>query len=154
MRLLFVKDSTLSLWQAARDGRRSACGTNLGCGNRNAGADDDRSYRSRQSASVFSNGRYVLSGSIDRTIRVWDWHSGQTVRCLDRHPHSIQDIALTADGMRLASASTDGTVRIWNWQTGEMLQTIVGHGFGIKGVVFSPDGQQLAKASPDRSVRL
>jgi WD40 repeat protein/tetratricopeptide (TPR) repeat protein len=68
------------------------------------------------------NSRYVASGSLDTTVRLWDVETGEA-KVLEGHHDKIEDIDFSPDGRFLVSTGYDATIRIWNVETGE--------GFGI-----------------------
>ena len=59
-----------------------------------------------------------ISGSIDRTCKVWDVASGQCVHTLRGHNDEILDVSFNTTGSKLVSASADGTSRVFNTNTG------------------------------------
>ena len=109
-------------------------------------------------AVTFSrDSKQVASGSLDKTVRLWDAATGAALLTLEGHTDCVCSVALSPDGKQLASASWDGTVRLWDAATGEVLQTLKGYPswvYVVNSVTFSPDGKQLALASDDRTVRL
>jgi len=83
---------------------------------------DDRAVRLTTAAHrplslVFSpNGRWVISGGMDCTLRVWDAQSGalrQTVRSHTDHIVRLRAVELP-EGTRMISGSRDGTVKLWD----------------------------------------
>jgi WD40 repeat protein len=60
-----------------------------------------------------SDGKTVVSGSADRTLRVWDVASGQILRILQGHTDAVRAIAYSPDGKLVASGSNDNTIRVW-----------------------------------------
>ena len=55
--------------------------------------------------AVTPDGRRAVSASEDRTLRLWDLESGQTLRTLEGHTDWVNAVAVTPDGRRAVSAS-------------------------------------------------
>jgi WD40 repeat protein len=68
----------------------------------------------------------LLSGSADRSVRVWDAATGARDATLSGHGGAVY--ALAAHGDRLFSASRDGTIRVWAWGTWAALRTVEPYG--------------------------
>ncbi|KAJ5101029.1 hypothetical protein N7456_007081 [Penicillium angulare] len=96
----------------------------------------------------------LASGSADKTVRIWDPATGQSVYTLEGHSRSVNSIAWSPDGSRLASGSADKTVRIWDSATGQSLSTLEGHIHSVNSVAWSPDGSRLASGSSDNTVHI
>jgi GTPase SAR1 family protein len=64
--------------------------------------------------AVTLDGRLAVSGSHDKTVRVWDLESGKCVSTLEGHSDIVIGVAVTPDGRLAVSGSEDKTVRIWN----------------------------------------
>jgi WD40 repeat protein len=99
-------------------------------------------------------GDRLASASWDRTVRVWDAHTGTEVLVLRGHTDTVWDVAFSPDGRRLASAARDQTARVWDLATGQEVLRLEGHGASVNGVSFSPDGRSLATASADGTVKV
>ncbi|WP_406250558.1 WD40 repeat domain-containing serine/threonine protein kinase [Streptomyces cyaneofuscatus] len=61
-----------------------------------------------------ADGRYLLSGSRDRTIRFWDLRHGRCVRTLRGHTARVASVSMTPDARFATSVSTDNTLRRWS----------------------------------------
>ena len=59
------------------------------------------------------DGARVVSGSMDRTLRLWDVATGQLRHCFDGHTDVVTSVAVSPDGRLAVSGSADRTVRLW-----------------------------------------
>lgn len=106
-------------------------------------------------SAVFSpDGKRIVSGSRDNTVKVWNAESGKEIFALEGHTHWVLRVAISLDGKRLASASRDGTVKVWDADKGKELFTLKGHTNWVNGVAFSPDSKRLATGSSDGTVKI
>jgi hypothetical protein len=99
------------------------------------------------------DGRLLVSGALDRTVRIWDVATGQELRRMD-HPDTVHHVAFAPDGRTVASACMDRVARVWDVTTGQEVRQFVGHQARVWGVVFTPDGRSLCTASDDRTARV
>ena len=78
--------------------------------------------------TITSDGSKALSGSEDKSFRVWDLDpSAYLKQGMSRgHPEDVIDIAVTNDGSRCVSSSMDGTFKIWKCETAEECFTLRG----------------------------
>ncbi len=88
------------------------------------------------------DGRFLVSGSEDVTLKIWDTATGNVLRTLSGHEQPVLAVAISPDGRWIASGGADATVRVWNVLTGESTR-IASHSGAVKNVVFSDDGKRL-----------
>ena len=95
------------------------------------------------------NGRFIVSGSKDDTIRIWEVASARCVMTLEGHEKSVLSVAVSADGHYLLSGSEDHTVKLWETKTGKCLQTFSGHKAAVRSVCFSSKGLFVLSGAGD-----
>ena len=61
-----------------------------------------------------SNNKYVVSGSEDKTIRIWNLLEKRQETVLQGHTSPVLTVAVTSDNKYIVSGSLDKTIRIWN----------------------------------------
>ena len=66
------------------------------------------------SVTYSPDGKQIASGSDDKSIRIWDTASGQTVQTLKGHTALVRSVVSSPDGKQIASGSYDNTIRIWD----------------------------------------
>jgi WD40 repeat protein len=74
------------------------------------------------SVAFSPNGKYILSGSDDNTIRLWDAETGQLVsRPFRGHTAVVCSVTLSPDGKHIVSGSDDKIIRVWDAETGDVV---------------------------------
>ena len=104
--------------------------------------------------AISPRGRGLLTGSADRTARLWEARSGRELRRFRGHQDTVWSVAFSPDGRTVLTGSKDRTVRLWDAATGKLLRIIRGHTGPVRSVTFSPDGRRLLTGSEDRTARL
>jgi WD40 repeat protein len=95
---------------------------------------------------VTPDGRRAVSGSEDKTLRVWDLETGHS-RVLNGHTQYVKAVDVTPDGRRAVSGSWDKTLRVWDLETGHS-RALNGDAGHVSAVVVTPDGRRaVSRAS-------
>jgi len=93
------------------------------------------------------NGKYIISGSGDGSVRVWDWKKQKEITKLEGHTENVSSICISNDERFIASGSGDGSVRVWDWKNEREIIKLEGHTTNVYSVYFSPDGQYIVSGS-------
>jgi WD40 repeat protein len=102
-----------------------------------------------------SNGRVLVSGSFDGTLRFWDASRPEPVLLgVGRHSGDIKDLAVSGDGRIAASGSRDRTVGVWDARTAASIHRLTSHDSEVSSVSLNADGTMLASAGDDGTVIL
>ncbi|KAF5319160.1 hypothetical protein D9619_008785 [Psilocybe cf. subviscida] len=106
-------------------------------------------------STAFSlDGTKIVSGSDDKSVRVWDASTGAELKVLNGHTDYVWSAAFSPDGTKIVSGSDDKSVRVWDASTGAELKVLNGHTDYVRSAAFSPDGTKIVSGSDDKSVRV
>ncbi|KAJ3742066.1 WD40-repeat-containing domain protein [Lentinula detonsa] len=92
----------------------------------------------------------LITGSYDRTVRVWNLETGVELHCLKGHTRAIR--ALQFDDVKLITGSMDMTLKVWDWRRGRCIRTLAGHTEGV--VCLNFDSNVLASGSVDATIKV
>jgi WD40 repeat protein len=106
------------------------------------------------SCDASSDGRWIVSASSDKRLRLWDAENGRPIRSLDGHASSVETCAFSARGDRIVSAEYDGSMIVWDPSTGTTLTTVHAHAEPVPACTFSADGRLIVSASYDGTLKL
>ncbi|TAE28788.1 MAG: hypothetical protein EAZ92_07720 [Candidatus Kapaibacterium sp.] len=106
-----------------------------------------------RSVSFSPDGKLIVSGSEDKTVKIWDAATGTILRSLRGHGNSVTSVFFSPDSKFVISSSKDKTVRIWDAETGNTIQRSPGVSCEGSPAAFSPDGSLIATAN-NRNVNI
>jgi F-box and WD-40 domain protein MET30 len=92
----------------------------------------------------------LITGSYDRTVRVWNLETGVELHCLKGHERAVR--ALQFDEAKLITGSMDRTLKVWDWRSGKCIRTLTGHSEGVVSLNF--DSNVLASGSVDSTIKV
>lgn len=98
----------------------------------------------------FDNNHLLMTGSYDKTIKIWNTDTGELIRTLTGHKMGIK--SLVFDDQKLISAGLDSTIKVWNWRTGECISSYNGHREGVITVDFLD--KIIVSGSADKTINV
>ncbi|KAI9815462.1 MAG: hypothetical protein M1827_002596 [Pycnora praestabilis] len=94
--------------------------------------------------------RYMLTGALDSTIRLWDVSTGKCLRTFFGHVEGVW--ALAVDTLRVVSGAEDRMVKVWDARTGKCERTFTGHAGPVTCIGLSDS--RMCTGSEDCEIRL
>jgi WD40 repeat protein len=113
------------------------------------------------SVAFSPDGKRIVSGCADNTVKVWDAQYGQEILYLKGHTGIVRSVAFGPDGKQVVSGSEDGTLKVWDAWSGQPTLSLKAHTVLVGGVAniqhvnsvaFSPDGKRLVSGGADGTV--
>lgn len=141
------RDKTLIMWKLTRD--EANYGLPLRCLRGHGHFVSD--------VVMSSDGQFALSGSWDKSLRLWDLSAGTTTRMFNDHEKDVMSVAFSADNRQIVSGSRDKSIKLWN-TLGVCKYTIQdeGHSDWASCVRFSPNTSNpiIVSSGWDRMVKV
>ncbi|WP_294537695.1 PH domain-containing protein [uncultured Rhodoblastus sp.] len=106
-------------------------------------------YKAIESVALTKDGHYLLAGSDDSSIRLWDLQSGRMVRKFNGRVTLPASVAFSPDGRMAIATSAPDQVKVWNTADGEMLYYVEMPGAPY-GAAFSSTGDRFAAGGDGR----
>ncbi len=97
---------------------------------------------------------FLLSGSLDCSIRMWSLHTSSTLMIFKGHTFPIWDLKFAPLGYYFASASEDRTACVWRTSVSYPVRSLVGHLGDVEVIEFHPNMHYVATGSNDKTIRL
>ncbi len=102
--------------------------------------------------SLIAQGDAVISGALDKTIRIWDAQTTKQRKSIPRSQGDGDALALTAAGDFLATAGINNVIRIFDAKIGKEVIYAPGAPAGLVGLALSADQQRLASITSDGQI--
>jgi len=102
--------------------------------------------------AITPDGKLLISGSADNTVKLWSLPEGRWLSTLPAHPDNVSDLAVTPDGGLLVTACAD-TLRLWSLPEGRLLTVMDEHTDAINMLAITPDGRTLISGGDDKTIR-
>ncbi|KAJ8766361.1 hypothetical protein K2173_022420 [Erythroxylum novogranatense] len=117
-----------------------------------------RGHRAAVYCAIFDrSGRYVVTGSDDRLVKIWSMETAFCLASCRGHEGDITDLAVSSNNSLVASASNDCVIRVWRLPDGLPISVLRGHTGAVTAIAFSPrpgSVYQLLSSSDDGTCRI
>ena len=104
--------------------------------------------------------RYLISGSRDAHLKVWDVKNGYSLKeSIVAHMFAINHLVYSPDGKHFVTCSMDKSIKVWDAETFTLLKVIdkarhAGHGTSVNKLLWSSHNNLLVSGSDDRSISI
>ena len=98
------------------------------------------------------DGRLIASGSLDKTVKVWDAQNYTCVKTLEGHKGTVLGVCFSCNGKLVGSCGEDETVKIWDLESSVERLTFKGHKCYIYAVYISKCMNYAISASSDGTI--
>ena len=106
------------------------------------------------SIDISSDGKLLVSGSKDKTIRIWNLLTGTCLHILNGHTEGVYSVSFSDDGKMIISGSGDNTIRIWGIDKGNCLHILKGHSKSVYSVTINKTGSLVVSGSDDNTIKI
>ncbi|XVF72736.1 hypothetical protein PTKIN_Ptkin12aG0144300 [Pterospermum kingtungense] len=117
-----------------------------------------RGHRNAVYCAIFDrSGRYVITGSDDRLVKIWSMETAFCLASCRGHEGDITDLAVSSNNVLVASASNDFVIRVWRLPDGLPVSVLRGHTGAVTAIAFNPRPAfafQLLSSSDDGTCRI
>lgn len=117
-----------------------------------------RGHRNAVYCATFDrSGRYVITGSDDRLVKIWLMETAFCLASCRGHEGDITDLAVSSNNVLVASSSNDTIIRVWRLPDGLPISVLRGHTGAVTAITFNPrpgSMYQLLSSSDDGTCRI
>jgi WD40 repeat protein len=104
--------------------------------------------------AAFGGGKYLLSGSKDETLKIWNAVTGECLKTLHGHKGNIHALTVIGDGRFALSGGVDNLIRLWDLTSGTCVRELEGHADTIHAIAVTSDGQFALSGGEEFALRL
>jgi WD40 repeat protein len=99
------------------------------------------------SVALSPDGKFLVSGSNDKTVIIWDLASGTALKKLTGHVWKVNSVSWSSDGKYVVSTGNEGETLVWDVESGKSIAKLKALGYNARNAVFNPSLTQIAVAT-------
>lgn len=108
-----------------------------------------------RSISFSKDGKWIVSGGFDSTVRIWDAEKGGDAKKIFHHGNWVEAVCISSDGDRIVSCGRDGKIKVWAIEReDEPLRVLEGHVGPIWDIDFQESNEWIVSGGADGTVRV
>ncbi|XWK90608.1 MAG: hypothetical protein U7127_11315 [Phormidium sp.] len=96
----------------------------------------------------------IISGSFDRTLKVWNYQTGELVRVISENAGAVYALAFSHDHSLLAQGGSEQNIKLWEVETGALVEICKEHSGSVRAIAINYNGEILASGSYDGTIKL
>ena len=89
------------------------------------------------------NGRFLISGSLDNSLILWNIESGKQIRSFSGHTDKLRSVVFSPDGKHILTSSKDNTAKVFDISNGKLIHDIQLEINDLHGAYYSPEGSKI-----------
>jgi len=86
----------------------------------------------------------IVSGSSDKTVKIWDAQTGEMLNSIEAHNKSVYQVEFNPVINQFASCSSDSTIKIWDSESAELIKILDDNDCKVYAISYHPSGNYLA----------
>jgi len=99
-------------------------------------------------------GRYLASGSRDKTLKLWDLSTGQCLKSFAYHDNWVRGVIFHPTGKYIISCSDDKTIRVFDIKESRNIKTIDAHPHFVTTIAFNYRRPVVCTGSVDQTLKI
>ncbi|XP_069838180.1 transducin beta-like protein 3 [Dendropsophus ebraccatus] len=148
------QDFTLKIWTLPESITKASKGQTPELESLYASVTEKAHDKDINSVAVSPNDKLIVSGSQDKTAKLWSASDLSLVGVLRGHKRGVWCVQFSPVDQVVATSSADGTLKLWGLQEFSCLKTFEGHDASVLKVIFVSRGAQLLTSGSDGLLKL
>lgn len=103
------------------------------------------------SLAITNNKNYLVSGSWDKTVKIWELSTGKIIRTINGHEELVDKIVIIPNDKFILSIGANSSAKLWELETGNLQFSVESNTDDAGSILISPDGKLLFNCFYDKS---